>query len=188
MKKILKTIAMLLIVIMLANSFTSCTAVALMFDTPSWSEELTLLAIGIDATILVMAILGVIVSMPKTQKGAYSTTGAASGSQPRVLSDKIEQSAFMEAFYALPKTQTDTLTQKINALPEAEITSFMETFNSTPKTDMISIDELNTVSETELYNTVEFLNSLSRVQFISLLKNIQYSEAPDTAACDAANP
>ena len=182
MKKLLKTIAMILIVVMFANSVTSCTVIG----KATGVEEFIVIGVVCD----VLAVAGIIAyiwmkidqnknrtaSIQKNISTASLTIsddgiGAISNS---VFSDNIEQSPFGGTFNALPEVQIDTLTQKVQAVPETEMISFMETFDTIHQTDMISaLNELNALSETDLYNTVWYLNSLSETQFTALLRNIK---------------
>ncbi|MDR2700971.1 MAG: hypothetical protein LBB72_00905 [Spirochaetaceae bacterium] len=182
MKNVLKTVAMVLIVVMVANSLTGCIILGQGYD---FYGPFARFALGFDLILIGAIVLGVIGAViryaeaePADPTSGLAKGGAASDNQTYVLSDQIGQSSYMENFNALPETQIDTLAQKVQAVPEAEKISFMETYNALPQTNAVSImDELNALSETELNNTVEYLNSLSEVQFLTLFKNIQDNAA-----------
>ena len=106
-------------------------------------KEVVIIAIVVD----VVAIVYAIIEAGKLHK---KIKGSTASSQTPALPNQIEQSSFMAAFNALPETQIDRLTQKVQAVPETEMISYMETFNAMPQADMIF--RLNTISETELYN------------------------------------
>jgi hypothetical protein len=154
MKRLLKTIAMILIVVIFANSFTSCIIIG-GGSYKEYGELIAPFAIATDIAFLASLVLVLVFYNKKPVKTV-------------TVSEQIEQTSFMKTFNALPKTQIDALTQKVEAVPETDITSFFETFNAIPQTDIIY--RLNKVSDTELYNTVGYLNSLSEIQFISFLK------------------
>ena len=176
MKKVIKVIVMILVVVMLVNSVTGCIVIAPALGLPygklGQTFDLAMLGVAVVATVVYLTTgidLSNFTSLPVLNGGI----GVASGNQSNAfLEDRIEQSSFMKIFNALPETQIDMLTQKIQAVPETEIISFMETVNAESQTDIM--DKLSTVSEIELLDTVGYLNSLSEIQFITLLRNIQY--------------
>jgi len=187
MKKVLKTIAMILVVAIIANSVTSCLLLPPLFGGKfgySSYGQMKKIAMGFDGTILVVSIIIAVVTLISYGVGRAiaqpdaetppMAINAASGNHTYVFSNQIEHLSFRDTLSGLPKAQIDTLTEKVQAVPEAEINSLMETFNAIPQTNMIPImDELNALSETEISDTVGYLNSLSETQFIALLRKIQ---------------
>jgi len=186
MKNILKTVAMVLVVVMVANSFTGCIILGKGYSSYG---SLKNVAMGIDL-VLVIAVVFAIVSAATSSGGKSAQVIDETGtpqmaintqSQTYALSDQLEQFSVIETLKGLPKPQIDTLTQKVQAVPEAEQISFLETFNAMSRTDRDSImEEFYASSETELENTVRYLNSLSELQFSALLKNAQ-----DNVLCEA---
>jgi len=173
MKKILKTAAMILILVMISNSFTGC----ILIGKGSYaSYDNTGLAIGADILLLHVIALFILWAVLDAKQHAGFYSPDKTGIQAPVLSDQIEQSMeiFNETLKALPKTQVDTLTQKVQTAPETEKILLMETFNGMSQTRMISLmNELNTLSGTELNNTIGYLNSLSETQINTLLKSVE---------------
>jgi hypothetical protein len=172
MKRILKTVAMFLIVVMLANSVTSCVFLPGLFggsmgygNYPEGGLRAT--AILFDGVLLAGLILAIISAKDKAENRKQNSSLST---QNNAYSAQIKQSSFMKTFNTLPKTQINLLAQKVETVPETELNYFLETYNTIPQTDIML--RLNTVSETELYNTVGYLNSLSEMQFNSLLMNI----------------
>jgi hypothetical protein len=179
MKKILKTVAMFLIVVMLANSLTSCVIITHGYDFGP-VPELKIIAIAIDVTLvvgLVYTIYG-IVKMIRDVGKAVQEANSKTSKQNKAFSVQIEQSSFMKTFNTIPKTQINLLAQKVQAVPETELISLTETFNAIPQTDITF--KLTTVSDKELNYTVGYLNSLSEIQFNNLLKNINDNNVYET--------
>jgi hypothetical protein len=164
MKKLLKTIAMILIVAMLATSVTDCCLADGGYNVYGGLKPI---AIGIDVCLLaivVYCVVGIVHTTIKVGKkfSKYNFNE---------LSVQIEQSPFIEALAALPDTCVDALAQKVRAVPETEMAYFMESISNIPQNN-INL-KLDSASEIELFNTVEYLNSLSQAQFITLFENMR---------------
>jgi hypothetical protein len=189
MKNVLKTIAMILVVVILSNSITGCVLIggggySQFYPFHRWALAFDLILLGT----LILSVISFGIGRALAQGDAETPqmavnpqeepSSASSGNRTYVFSDQVEQIPFMETLNTLPRTQIDTLTLKVQAVPEAEKNSFVETLNAIPQTSMIPVmDELNALSEAELYDTVGYLNSLSETQFLALLKNIQDNAA-----------
>ena len=176
MKKVIKVIVMILVVVMLVNSVTGCIVIAPALGLPygklGQTFDLAMLGVAVVA-VVVYLVTGIDLSNFTSLPAPNGGISVASGNKTNVfLEDGIERSLFIKSFYALPETQIDILTQKVQAVPETEIISFMGTVNAKSNTDIF--DKLSALSETELSDTVGYLNSLSEIQFITLLRNMQY--------------
>jgi hypothetical protein len=154
MKKISRTIATVLILIMLASSFTSCKSIPA--DGAGY-----LLGIGLLALIVLISLIAdtpnetgiYLASTENNSLAQYYSAMEILNSLP-----EKEKAFLMEKINSLPKTKHADLVRAINALPEAEIAS--------------SIERLTALSKTELISEVRAFNSLSEAEFHTLMKEL----------------
>jgi len=165
MKKISGTIAMILILVMLASSFTGCTLIIPLldgFDDP----DAILIGLGVDLMIGLI-ILGTYFLM-------YTVGGTETPSE-------AETQIYLASADYYPVTQTYLLMKKKNSLLEAGMVSVMDRLNSLPAaklaalvssvcvlpaTEIASLTErLSALSDTELASQLRILNALSDEEF-----------------------
>ena len=175
----MKLIALILIVVVLSNSVTSCILVTpWMYAVP----VLNIMAITVDLALavgIIGMIIGISIGAARGAKQKSPGSTKPGGDIPdRVDPDKedpgsieLDYNPFKKTFFDLPATQTGTLIQKMRAVDETEMSSFMETFYAMPEMDKVTaFEQLNALSAGEVQNIVWYLNSLSEMEFTSLLR------------------
>jgi hypothetical protein len=181
MKKIARTIAMILVLVMLASSFTSCFTIwAITGEPPSLGGDL---GYGAIALILVLpadlAVAGVVLIVKAGIKAARNKRGqkmegidtfsALIKSLPEAELDSL-----MLTLDSLPEAELASLTLALNTLPEAEIESFTETILSFSKVEFSAmVVAFNNLSEEEIIASMGTMNSMPEESFIALLHNVQ---------------
>ena len=146
MKKIAGKIALILVLILSAGSFSSCFSLAALENSHA---ALLILSIPLDIITLPFQAIGY-------WAGISIFTILASG--------KIESQIF------LANADNDSLKQILNSIPEAERNSTMEKFSSLPETKRVSlINAYNSVPESEIISSIERINSMSEKEIVSLL-------------------
>jgi hypothetical protein len=167
MKKVSRTIAMILVLVMLASSFTSC------WSGPSPREVL-------EGTIMVglLCLIALIVFSVSELPGETGIYLAGVGdnnpdnyySAMEILNSlpEVERIALMEKINSIPEAKRADLAGIINDLPETEIAYSIERVNALSKTKLTSaVRSFNSLSEEELDSFTEQLKSLSKTEYIA---------------------
>ncbi|MCL2230890.1 MAG: hypothetical protein FWC01_07310 [Treponema sp.] len=163
MKKTAKKIAMVLVIVILANSFTSCFTLGL-FEYGGGDY----------------GIFGIICALPFTlaldliTSPIQITIYAVQKEQER---KRNERAKLMEGIDTFSETQFNLIAQKINALPEDRIVPFTETINSfSEKEDFAMTEAINYLTEEEITSSVKILNSMTNEELITALNSFRQIE------------
>lgn len=163
MKKISRTIAMILVLVMLASSFTSCT---LMFPL-LWEDgggEAFLWGGLID--ILLVALVLVLIGTPSETETQIYMVGAENN--PLTLHYSL-----MERINSLHEAEMDSVMTRLNSLPVAKRAALVDTVYSLPWAEIASSTErLNALSDTELASQLRAFSDLSNAEFDLLLNKL----------------
>jgi hypothetical protein len=161
MKVIAGKIAMILILVMIANSFTGCFTVVArlgnmgdgLFDEPLW------VSILLDiASLVVLGILGVTIISTTPNETRIYLTGVVDNHSTNYISA-------MEILNSLPEEERVALMGKLDSLSETEKADLIKAFNSLPASEVTaSIKRLNNLYKTELISGVRAFNSLSEAE------------------------
>lgn len=187
MKKISKTIAMILVLVMLASSFTGCLSWWLMTGEPldigNVSGEGLLLLIFlpvIDVILLPIALTVVIIrtgiEAARDNRGkkwdGIDTFSAAITSLP-----DSEFNSLMHTFDPLPDSELNSLAGKFYSLPEAEIDSYSQILKTFSQKEIAAMTSaLNNLPEAKLTSLIETLNSMPEEKLISTMNKLQYAK------------
>jgi len=159
MKKVSKTIAMLLVLVMLAGSFTGCL---------TYTRGLSLLTI-VDIVFLPISLLALLIYV--------IINDASSEMDAQIYMANFEDNTMTEYYslwqkiYSLPETELSSLEKSLNSIPEAARVSSMEKLNSLPEAKHISlVNAYNSLSEKEIVSSIKKLNSLNETELVSLLR------------------
>jgi hypothetical protein len=186
MKNISRKIAMILILIMLANSFTGCwTAFAIkgagsgIFGEKIWVS--ILLDIATLGILLILFPSGLGINIPN-ETGIYLVSAEHNN-----LTDYISA---MEIVNSLPEKERGTLMKNLNYLSETKHTDLVNALNDLLSSEITaSIERLNNLSNTELMSAVQTFNSLSEKELNILTdklneraKSLQKIEYADVVA------
>jgi len=169
MKKIARKIAMIMVLLILANSFISCfTITAMNNQAYGW----LILTIPLDLVTLPLQLIGAAMGIDvfngltsvKTDSQIYLANAESSSF--------TEISSLFEKIYSdLPETELNSIKQKINAIPETENDSTMKKILSIDEEKIISlISAYNSLPEREIISSVKRINSLPDAEFVSLLQ------------------
>ena len=160
MKKIAGKIAMILILVMLANSFAGCSVILPQI----FGEDARSLGTGIDIVILVVAGLAALLAVtifveaePPNETGIYLAS-----SEHNLLT---EYYSAMEILNSLPEAERVAVMEKINSLSAEKHDSLVRIIASLPQAEIAAyIEKLNALSEAELVSTVQGFNALSEAE------------------------
>jgi len=174
MKKISRTIAMILFLVMVASSFTGCFTFALL-STVGGGGNLILLTIPLDIITLPGQIIYFLIIVP-AQTAARNSRGKKF--------DSID--TFSAVIRSLPKEKLDSMMQKINSLSEADLASLTQRFYSLPDEEIDSFTEtVNSFSPMEIYAMVTAFNNLSEAEIVSSAET--FNSMPDETLIAALN-
>jgi len=189
MKKISKTIAMILVLVMVASSFTGCLSWWLMTGEPldlggaggggdplAWifgglimlAADVVLLPIGLTVFIARKSI-----EAARDKRGqqldGIDTFSAAISSLP-----EAEYNSLMNAFDSLPESELDTLARRFYSLPESEIDSYSQTLKSFSQKEITAMTQaINSLPEAKFISLMETLNSMPEEELISTMNRLQ---------------
>ncbi|WP_461248139.1 hypothetical protein [Treponema sp. R6D11] len=165
MKKIAGKIAMVMVLVILANSFISCfSTMAVKDDKFSWlfwTIPLDIITLPVQLIIFVTGI-------------SFTAYG---GKESQIYLASAEYNSFAECSYlrekisSLPEAELFSLKQTLNSIPETECDSTIEKLTSLSETNRISlISGYNSLQEKEIISSINRINSLSNKELVSLLR------------------
>jgi hypothetical protein len=185
MKKISKTIAMILVLVMVAGSFTGCLSYWLITGEPldiSGSGKAGFLIIMIspivDIIVLPIALTVCIVKFgmetARDNRGrkwdGIDTFSATVKALPHV-----EFNSLMHKFDALPESELDVLAYKFYSLPEKEIDAYSQTLSSFSEKEIaVMTQAVNSLPEVKIISLMKTLNSMPEEKFISAMNKLQF--------------
>ena len=165
MKKITKTIAMILVLVILINSFTSCFSLTAIYtiDKPA----LLILTIPLDIITLPIQLLIFTISVMVTSSEMESQIYLANAE----YNPFKEYYPLMEKIYFLPEVELASLKQALNSIPEAERIFLIEKLISLSETKRVSLVSVyNSLSEREIVSSIKRISSLSETELVFLLQ------------------
>jgi hypothetical protein len=190
MKKISRTIAVVLVLVMLASSFTGCFTF-LAFKN-GWGGSgyiwLDLLLIGLA----IMAIDGMNIKSEAQPDDAQIYLASAENTMSTEyfsLMSRIysvpEAASAMQNIGLLPGTERNALAERINSLPQEKRAALIRTLNSLPDAEIASsMERINAFSEEGFISMVRSYNSLSEDEFNSLVEEFNSLHKPENVAFD----
>ncbi|MDR0320402.1 MAG: hypothetical protein LBI28_02775 [Treponema sp.] len=199
MKKISKTVAMVLVLVMLASSFTftSCimglVGIVTNTDTTDAMEteaNIYKIIAVVGLLILVIAVMLTGEAQPLDDAQIYlASTENTISTEYFSLMSKIysmpEAASAMQNIGLLPETERSALAERINSLPEEKRASFIRTFNSLPDAEIASsMERINAFSEEDFISMVRSFNSLSKDELNSLVDEFNAQSIPQNVAMD----
>ena len=165
MTKASRTIAMILVLVMLACSFTSC----LSYVYRRSSIPMRVLFAIVDICVLPISLIALVVYLIITEDStaADSDTYLASADY-----NKFTDLYFsLQKIYSLPDAELAALKQALDSIPEAERISSMEKISSLSETDLVAlVSAFTALPEAEIISSVERIAALSETERVSLLQ------------------
>jgi len=185
MKKISRTIALILVMVMISGIFTGCLSWWLITGEPLLDignvrgEEVFLLIFlpVIDVVLLPIALTVFIVrtgiEVARDNRGkkldGIDTFSAAISSLP-----ETEFNSLMNAFDSLPESELDSLARRFYSLSESEIDSYSQTLKSFSQKEITGMAQaLNSLPEAKIISLMETLNSMPEEKLISTMNRLQ---------------
>ena len=165
MKKIAGKIAMILILVMLANSFSGCVSwilekTGVNVPTFLWITEAVIWGVAV-----ILAVTVFVEAEPPNETGIYLANA-------EYIPLAVYYSA-MEIYNSLPETERLAVMEKLNSLPAEKRASLVRTVTSLPQAEIAaSMERLNALSEAELVFTVQGFNALSEAELDALAEEI----------------
>jgi hypothetical protein len=200
MKKITGKIAVILILVMLASSFTGCLSYV-------YRNESTLNRVlygVVDLVFLPISVIALIVYLIITQE--TETQSYLANLDNNLLMDQnsllsnyhkmnslpdAEFASLMQILKSIPQTECNSTMEKFtsfsgeqlvmlvktyNSLPESAIISSIERIKSLPESEIVTIlRDFNSLTDTELYSTIESINSQFEMENAAFVDNFNSS-------------
>ena len=156
---------MVLILVMLACSFTSC----LSYVNRSSSVPMRVVFAIVDIMFLPISLLALLIYVIITD------TSNEMDSQIYLAhadyNNLTEYYSLVDKIYSLPDEEFASLQQIVNSLPETERVSSIERITSLSETERVSlVSAYNSLPETEVLASIERINALSDTERVSLLQ------------------
>lgn len=149
--KTAKKIAIILLLVLLINMFTSCQSVNVNFIVFLPFEFYLFCGFA-------LIVFGVILLVKDIIHG--------SGNTPKNVLDK-----YATTMNILPQTKIDSLTAFIRSLPEAEFNSLVENVYSISEEELYSLYmDVNSLNERKLFFAIKIINALPETEIISMVK------------------
>jgi len=172
-----RIIALILVIMITAGSFTGCFTTSI---GTAGNGELLLITIPLDiVTLPIQLVYFVVKEVQKAQRNKRGKLmdGIDTFSHSVNSLPGTGLSTMTRANNSLPKAEIDSLIQKFNSLPEAEIASFTQTVNSlsiAEKNALIKV--FNGLSEAEIMSSIETINSMPEEELVYRMNNLQHIE------------
>lgn len=169
MKKIMRKIAMILVLVMLASSFTGCFTMWAIQE----AKNDPLMFLATVFPIPLAPILDLITSPIQLTVFIVREAVKAEKNRRGKMMEGID--TFSAAVSSLPKAELNSLMQRYDSLPEEKLVPFTETVNSFSEAENSAmVKAFNNLSEMEILSSMETLNSMSEEELIATLNNFQY--------------
>jgi hypothetical protein len=156
-----RIIALILVMVTAAGSFTGCFTYAVL-NAGGAGAELIVFTIPLDIITLPFQLIYLI----------YTQVQEAQRNKRGKLMDGVD--TFSYTVKSLPKTEIDLLSRKFNSLPESEIASYIKTVNSFSDAEINAfVTAFNGLSEADIISSIETLNSMPEEKLVSMMNNLQ---------------
>ena len=164
MKKIAVKIAMVLVIIMIANTFSGCFTMGLYADTTASNNPILFLfgwIVTIPLDIITSPVQITVWAVKKDMEQKRDARGK-----------KMDGVDTFSAVNSLP--ELDSLIQKMSSLPEEKIIPFTETIYSfSEEENSAMFNAFNNLSKEEIVSSIKTLNSMSGEKLIATLNSFQ---------------
>jgi hypothetical protein len=166
MKKMSHLIAVVLVLVMLASSFTGCTFFLPYYFADGFLDGLKWAGIGLLIDIAICVIGGMGFGWHLEAEPDERTTYLAGARY-----SFTDYSSLMER---LSEEEIAALSEKLSSLPETKLAALSETVYSLPQTEIAaSIERLNSLSDAKLASVVREFNALSEADFDTLADKLK---------------
>jgi hypothetical protein len=164
MKKIAVKIAMVLVIIMIANTFSGCFTMGFYSDTTARDNPILFLfgwIVTVPLDIITSPVQITVWAIKKDIEQKRDARGK-----------KMDGIDTFSTVNSLP--ELGSLTRKMSSLPEEKIIPFTETINSfSEEENLAMLKAFNNLSEKEITSSIKTLNSMSGKKLIATLNSFQ---------------
>jgi len=180
MRKIARTIAVVLILLMLASSFTSC----LSYWGKGHSTGKRVLYAVVDIITLPISLLALLIYVIISEE-AGDTQGYFANLDKNALSEyyslywkfgslsEAEFDSLMKTLSLISEEEKQLIINKFSALSGADLTALAAAYKSLSKDDYVSsIERINSLSEAEVSSLLQSFNSLTDTELNSIIDTI----------------
>lgn len=175
MKKISRTVAMILFLVMLFGSFTSCLTYWNYKETNGqpFNEPLKTVLFGVvDLVLLPVSLVALVVYLLVKDNASVEMESYQMYLTNADYNFLMEYNSLRDLICSLSEDELTSLTQVLSSIPEAQLISLLETYNSLPETKRASLANIcNNLPETERISSISKISSLSETELISLLNS-----------------
>jgi len=183
MKKIARTIAMILVMVMIVSSFSGCLSYHLA-EAGLGSDPISgMLFIGALAIDIVTSPFQLIYLIVITAEDAARKARGKKYDEIDTFSQLIrslpeeELASLMQTVDSLPEDELASLTQRFYSLSEADIEPFTRTVNSFSETEFAAMAAaFNNLPESEIVSAIKTVNSMPEESLIVMLNDLQHIE------------
>jgi hypothetical protein len=166
MRKIAGKIAMILVLVMIANSFSGCTLMYLAIVQSPNPPEFFMICVLIDVLAVGYGILELALSSGRSRSSFLGMADSLSEDDYNAVREKLD---------SLPEAELASLVNAINSLPEAEKVSLMERINSLTEEEFVSLARaFYTTPDMEIVSSIRKMNSFTESQFGSFVNVLQH--------------
>jgi hypothetical protein len=183
MKKISRTIAIILVLVMVAGSLTSCLTYWLITGEPldlkgSGEGGLLILLISpiVDIVVLPIALTVCIVKLGiEAARDSRGRKWDGIDTFSSVVRNLPETNSLMHKFDFLPESELNSLAYKFYSLPESEIDSYSQTLSFFSEKEIAAMTQaINSLPEAKIISLMETLNSMPEEKLISTMNKLQF--------------
>jgi len=182
MKKIARSIAVVLILVMLAISFTGC----LTYWGRSHATLNRILYAVVDIVTLPVSLLCLLIYIIITEESGEAQSYLVN------IDNKIlnEYYSLYDKINSLPEAEFTSLMQILNVIPEENRISTIEILTSFPEEKLVSLAKAyKSLSENDIISSIERISAFSETEIISLLQHFNsLTEAELDSVIESINP
>jgi hypothetical protein len=173
MKKISRTAAMILLLVILASSFTSCLTYWNYKETNGdpFRDPLKAVLFGVvDLIFLPFSLVALVIYLIVSDNTSVEMESYQMHLTNADYNFFMDYNSLRDLIYSLSEDELASLTQALSSIPEAQLISLLQAYNSLSETQRVSLaDACNFLPETERISSISKINSLSETELVSLL-------------------
>jgi hypothetical protein len=171
MKKISRTATMILVLVMLAGSFTSCLTYWNFKEGNPINNPLKTILFGVvDLVFLPVSLVALVVYVLISDNTSVEMEPYQMFLANADYDFFIEYYSLRDLIYSLTEEEHASLTQALNSIPKEELISLLQAYNSLSEAKRVSLaSACNSLPETERISSINKINSLSETELVSLL-------------------
>jgi uncharacterized membrane protein len=168
-KRFSRSIAAVLVLLMLACSLTGC--LSYVYRSKPLAPDRIIYAV-VDIVFLPVSLIALVVYLLVTDGSAEMDSQTFLTSAGNTVSP--EEFSLMRKIYALPGAELASLRQVLDSIPETERSSLMERINSLSETERAAlVSAYASLPETEIISSLKRISALSETERVSLARDFE---------------